>query len=121
MFSVSVETGFKASHQLRLADGSKEALHKHHWQVKVVVCRENLNRLGLVMDFNQLKASVNEAVVPLVDIRLSELDYFQANNPSAEAVAKYIYEKLEQKIPAGAKLKSVSVVEEPGCTAKFGK
>jgi len=121
LYSVSVETDFQALHQLRLADGSKEPLHLHNWRVKVTVSRENLSRMGLVVDFNRLKAAVSEVVEPVGGASLSDIDYFRTNNPSAEAVAKYIYEKLEQKIPAGAKLKSVSVVEEPGCTAKFGK
>ena len=36
-------------------------------------------------------------------------------------IAKYIYERLEKKMPEGVNLKSVTVTEEPGCSASFKK
>jgi 6-pyruvoyl-tetrahydropterin synthase len=52
---------------------------------------------------------------------LEKLDFFQRNNPSAENVARHIYEKLQAKLPAHLELRQITVVEEPGCTAKFAK
>jgi len=52
---------------------------------------------------------------------LDSIDYFQRNNSSAENVTKYIYEELETKLPKGIKLNHVKVIEEPGCSAKYGK
>ena len=121
MFTVSVETHFWASHQLTLADGSKEPLHRHNWAVTADVSSDKLNSMGLVMDFCRLKAMVDKTIAEFDNIPLDRIDYFRQNNPSAENVAKYIYEKLRTKLPRGVKLENISVVEEPGCSAKFGK
>ena len=119
MFTISVETSFSASHQLALPDGSKESAHHHNWLVTAEVGSDKLNSMGVVMDFRQLKAMADDIVAEFENKSFDKLDYFQRNNPSAENVAKYIYEKLEPKLPKGIELRSVKVEEEPGCSAKF--
>jgi 6-pyruvoyltetrahydropterin/6-carboxytetrahydropterin synthase len=121
MFSVSIETGFQASHQLTLSDGSKESLHHHNWIVIAEVGRDRLDDMGLVMDFCRLKKVVDKIVAEFDNVSLDDIDYFQRNNSSAENVAKYIFDKLEPKLPGEVELRSIKVVEEPGCSAKFSK
>jgi 6-pyruvoyltetrahydropterin/6-carboxytetrahydropterin synthase len=121
MFTIRVETHFRASHQLVLPDGSKEPLHKHDWEVTTKVCSDKLDSVGFVMDFRRLRATVDEITEGFGDGRFDSIDYFQRHNPSAENVAKYIYDKLEPRLPKGVKLRSIRVVEEPGCSAKFSK
>lgn len=121
MFNICVESNFEASHQLVLQDGSKEALHRHDWQVSVEVSGEQLNSIGLVMDFHRLKELVEAIVAGFDGVRLEDTKPFQQNNSSAENVSKYIYEMLEPKLPGGVRLEGVKVVEEPGCWAKFVK
>ena len=121
MFTVSVETHFWASHQLTLPDRSKERLHHHNWTVTVGVGSGELDSMGLIMDFRRLKAMVDSIVADFDNIQLEKLDYFRRNSSSAENVAKYVYEKLEPKLPKGLNLSHVEVVEQPGCTAKFSR
>jgi len=122
MFTVSIETHFRASHRLTLPDGRKEPLHRHNWTVAADVSSSELNSRGLVIDFHQLKQMVDNIVAELDNnIALDKIDYFQQNNSSAETIAKYIYEKLEPKLPRAVTLNHVRVAEEPGCSAKFGK
>jgi len=121
LFSVSVETHFWASHQLTLPDGSKEPLHQHNWVVTVDVNSSELNSMGLIMDFRRLKTMVDNIVTDFDNIQLEKLDYFQQNNSSAEAVARYIYEKLEPRLSRDLKLNYIRVAEQPGCSAKFSK
>ena len=121
MFTVSVETHFWASHQLTRADGSKEPLHSHNWAVTAEVSSSELDNMGLVMDFRRLAGMVDNIVAGFDNIQLDKIDYFRRNSSSAETVAKYIYEKLRAKMPKGFKLDHIRVVEEPGCSAKFGK
>ncbi len=119
MFTISVETHFWASHQLSLPDGSKEPAHHHNWLVTADVSTNKLNNMGLAMDFNRLKAIVDELIAGFDNTAIENTDYFRQNNSSAENVAKYIYEKLQPILPKGLKLQSVTVVEEPGCSARF--
>ena len=121
MFTISVETHFVASHQLTLPDGSKEPLHHHNWAVTAKVSSDKLYNTGLVMDFGRLRATVEETTAGLDNVGLDSIDYFKRNNPSAENVAKYIFDKLEPKLPGGVELRSIKVIEEPGCSAKFSK
>lgn len=121
MFTVSVEMSFRASHQLTLPDGSKEPVHWHNWSVTADVAGKKLDNMGVVMDFHRLKAALGGIIADLDNLPLNEIAYFQRNNPSAENVARYIYEKLAGKLPAGVELQSIKVGEEAGCWAKFGK
>ena len=119
MFTISVERHFRASHQLTLPDGSKEPVHQHDWVVTASLSSERLNNMGVVMDFRVLQAMIDRTVAGFDNTALESNSYFQQNNPSAENVAKYIYEKLLIELPEGVKLQNIRVVEEPGCSAKF--
>ena len=121
MYSVIIETNFRAPHQLRLPDGSKEPLHDHDWKIAVSVTSKKLNKTGLVIDFHCLKGFLDSAVSDIDGQQLEKIEFFQKNNSSAENVAKYIYEKLETMLPKSVKLEDVTVTEETGCLAKFEK
>ncbi|HUU18337.1 MAG TPA: 6-carboxytetrahydropterin synthase [Sedimentisphaerales bacterium] len=121
MFTISVETSFWASHQLVLPDGSKEPVHHHNWLVTAGLSSDKLNSMAVVMDFQELKAMVNDIVAEFDNVALNEISYFRQNNPSAENVARYIYEKLRAKLPEGVKLQNIRVVEELGCAANFSE
>jgi 6-pyruvoyltetrahydropterin/6-carboxytetrahydropterin synthase len=75
--------------------------------------------MGVVMDFKALKAMIDKTVADFDNTALESIGYFQRNNPSAENVAKYIYEKLRIELPEGVKLRDIRVAEELGCSAKF--
>ena len=121
MFTISVETHFWASHQLVLSDGSKEPVHYHNWLVTADVGSERLNDMAVVMDFHELKEMVDNIAAEFDNKALNEAGCFQQNAPSAENVAKYIYDKLRTRLPQGVKLRNIKVVEQTGCSAKFGE
>jgi 6-pyruvoyltetrahydropterin/6-carboxytetrahydropterin synthase len=106
---------------LTLSDGSEEPVHHHNWIVTADVSSGELDRMGLVVDFRRLREMVDNIVADFDNIRLEKLDFFRQNNSSAEAVARYIYEKLEPKLTGGLNLNHITVVEQPGCSAKFTK
>ena len=119
VFSISVEMSFQASHQLALPDGSKEPTHTHNWSVTAQVAAKELDDMGVVMDFHELRAQLAAIIAPFENTQLDALDYFGQNNPSAENVAKYIYEKIGVKLPQHVNIKSVKVGEEQGCRAEY--
>jgi len=121
MFTVSIETRFRASHTVGLPDGSQEPLHKHDWAVVAEVGSERLNETGMVMDFARLRSVLSDAVAKLDNVSLGELDYFQTRSQSAENVAMYMYETIEPKLPDDVRLESVRVSEQVGCWAKYRK
>ncbi|UCF42410.1 MAG: 6-carboxytetrahydropterin synthase [Planctomycetota bacterium] len=121
LFTVSVETHFWASHELALPDGSREPPHQHNWAVTAEVSGNELNRMGLVMDFQRLRTMLDSIAGELDNTTIEKIDYFQKNCSSAENLARYIYERLEPKLPKGVKLEVVRVGEERGCSAKFSQ
>jgi 6-pyruvoyltetrahydropterin/6-carboxytetrahydropterin synthase len=121
LFAVSVETRFRASHQLTLPDGSKEPLHAHDWTVIADISSEKLNSMGLVADFRRLKADLDHVLADLDNSMLEKIAYFQQTNSSAENVAKYIYEKLLPALPKNVRLDAIRVAEQPGYSAKFAR
>jgi 6-pyruvoyltetrahydropterin/6-carboxytetrahydropterin synthase len=121
MFKISVQRQFHARHQLTLPDGSAEPFHEHNWLVTAELSRAKLNQAGFVMDFEHLNELLQKITAEFEDKLLNELDYFRQNNPSAENVAKYIYDSLTPILPAGVKLEHISVEEQPGFIAKYSK
>jgi 6-pyruvoyltetrahydropterin/6-carboxytetrahydropterin synthase len=75
--------------------------------------------MGIVMNFRKLQAMIDKIVAAFDNKALESVSFFKKNNPSAENVAIYIYEKLRIVLPDGVKLRSIRVVEEPGCSAMF--
>ena len=121
MFTIRVETHFQASHHLSLPDGSREPAHDHDWRVSAEVSSGQLNPMGIVMNFETLKAMLDAIVCDFDHAALDTISYFRQNNSSAENVAKYIYERLRVQLPEGVWLRRIRVVEEPGCSAEFSR
>ena len=119
MFEISVETHFSASHKLTLPNGAIEPSHLHNWLVTASLSSESLNNIGFVMNFHKFRELLENITSQLNNKALNDIEYFRQNNPSAENVAKYIYDKLEPQLPETVKLAGIRVTEEPGCTAKF--
>lgn len=119
MFIVNVQTEFRASHKTPATGRAGQAEHGHNWFVTAEVSSEKLNEKGFVIDFERLRTSMEEITAELEDRCLDTLDYFRQNSSSAECIAKFVYDKLEAKLSGEVWLDSITVVEKPGCTAKF--
>jgi 6-pyruvoyltetrahydropterin/6-carboxytetrahydropterin synthase len=121
VFTVGIETQFKAWHSIPLPDGTKEPEHEHFWAVEVEVCGESPVEGGVVINFAQLKSRLINVTSTLADSVLNEMDYFASKCPSAENVAQYIFDRLESTLPANVRLKGIKVSEQVGCWAIYSK
>ena len=121
MFTVTIETQFKASHSVALPNGSREPQHDHFWAVTAEVSADKLDDKGMVIDFAQVNARLNGITSQLSGAVLNDVDYFRENGSTAEKVALYIFEKLEPNLPGSVRLQSVTVSEQVGCSAKYAK
>ena len=119
MFVITIETGFKAYHQLTMASGEKEDLHDHNWLVRSAVSADALDESGLAIDFLDLKAKIEAITTPFEGANLENLACFKEQNASAELVAKYIYDELEPLLSSGVMLEYIEVMEAAGCWAKY--
>ena len=119
MYEICVECEFRAWHALRLNGGSIEQSHEHDWSVSVCVVSEELNEIGLVIDFHELGRIVEGVIVQLEGTTLNELAMFADTNPSAERVAKYVYREVAARLPQQVNMGRVTVTEAPGCSASY--
>ena len=119
MYTITVQTSFKALHHLPLPDGTREPLHEHNWLVKTAVSADRLDKMGLALDFNKLKALLDSIIEPLQSRTLEHLPDFANTPASAELVAKYIFDRLAPAVSSGKKLEYVEVMEAQDCWAKY--
>jgi 6-pyruvoyltetrahydropterin/6-carboxytetrahydropterin synthase len=116
-FDITTTRSFSAAHQLRLYDGSLEPLHGHNWTVRVTVTADELDGIGVVLDFHELERLVDRVLAPLHNRHLNELDPFVTANPSAENVAWHIARSVQ--LPSAVRLHSVQVWETPENSAVY--
>jgi len=98
MYHARVEEEFSAAHFLSHYNGKCEKLHGHNYRVRLWACGEKLNEGGMLVDFSLLKKMLREVLTVLDHSNLNELEVFN-NDPSAERIAKYIFEEIQKKLP----------------------
>ena len=120
MYKVESEIEFEASHYLLLAGGQREETHSHPWRVRASVEADGLDESGLVMDFHHLQRLLAEIVAPMSMAGvINEMSEFSNDNPSAERIARYIYEQLAGRLAGNVRLAEVLVWEGIGCRAGY--
>jgi 6-pyruvoyltetrahydropterin/6-carboxytetrahydropterin synthase len=122
MYEISVEETFAAAHNLRGYKGKCEELHGHNYKVRVTLAGNELDATGLLCDFVHVKQAI-QAVIRLLDHKyLNELPPFDTVNPSAENIARYIYDETTKQLPPpsnGAGIASIQVWETDAASATY--
>jgi len=118
MYQVKVEGNFSSAHSLRGYKGKCEALHGHNWKVEVEARSDDLDAVGMVVDFKVMKQKLHAALETLDHTHLNRIPYFKKINPTSEHIAKYLFVKLEKSIPL---LFAVRVWESENSSATYSK
>ena len=122
MFQVNVEETFSSGHALRGYKGKCESVHGHNYRVQVTLQGPELDNIGLLVDFTELKRVLRGIISGLDHQFLNDLDAFKTVNPSAENLAKYFYDETHRQLtnlPAGAGISEVTVWETDTSSAQF--
>lgn len=98
VFEIYIKTHFAASHTLRGYAGNCAHLHGHNWHIELFVRCRRLDDLGIGVDFRVLKEKVNDILEDLDHRHLNDLPMFAQENPTSEAVARYLYRRLSEKL-----------------------
>jgi len=98
MYEVTIIKSFSAAHLLADIGGKCEELHGHNFKVELTVAAGKLDSNGLLIDFRFLKKRLGEILEEIDHKYLNDLTCFDGMNPSAENIAKYLCEEMEQKI-----------------------
>ncbi|MHB1846640.1 MAG: 6-pyruvoyl trahydropterin synthase family protein [Deltaproteobacteria bacterium] len=100
-YYVSKELRFSGAHAIRLRGGKCERRHGHDWRLRVTVGAAELDELGLVLDFADLKTAVREVLAPFEHRDLNETPPFDRLNPTAENIARLVFEGLAARLDDG--------------------
>lgn len=122
MYEVSVDETFAAAHNLRNYKGKCEDLHGHNYKVRVTLAGPELDATGLLYDFVHLKQVIQGVIRSLDHKYLNELKPFDVLNPSAENIARHIYEQTALQMRAtanGAAISSITVWESDVTAATY--
>ncbi len=119
MYEITVKRTFSAAHTLMIG-GKNETLHGHNFTVEVTLSSERLDDEGLVVDFRVLKGWTDEILEELDHTFLNELSFLKDINPTSENIARFIYEKISEKIIAQSyMLQKVAVWESESAKAVY--
>jgi 6-pyruvoyltetrahydropterin/6-carboxytetrahydropterin synthase len=119
MFTAKVMEGFSAAHSLRGYQGDCERLHGHNYRVEVVVESAELDAMGIVMDFRDLKQALKKVLGGMDHQYLNEIDPFTTLNPSAENIARHIHQAIADAVKAPVRLREVTVWENDSCCVTY--
>lgn len=131
MFRVTREISFCYGHRLLNYDGKCKHLHGHNGRAVIVIESEELDELGMVMDFSKIKRVVNTWIDETLDHRMilhradPALPILQSMgepvhvvdvNPTAENIAKLIFDFTHAQ---GFPVVEVRLWETDSCYATY--
>jgi 6-pyruvoyltetrahydropterin/6-carboxytetrahydropterin synthase len=121
MFEVTIEETFAAGHALRNYRGKCENVHGHNYRCQVTVEGAELDSVGLLVDFVELKRVVHGVLDRLDHTWLNDFPPFDVLNPSAENIAKYIYDEVFEglKAKSGIRVGSIRLWETDTSLATY--
>jgi 6-pyruvoyltetrahydropterin/6-carboxytetrahydropterin synthase len=120
MFEVTIIKSFSAAHLLNEIGGKCEELHGHNFKVEITAAAEELNTNGLLIDFRFLKKILGDILEDIDHKHLNSLTSFAGINPSAENIARYIFEKMEGKVKAaGVNMVRVKIWESENAAVTY--
>ena len=108
MFKLVVKKEFSSAHilhghpgdckRMHGHPGDCKRMHGHNWTVEAKVEGDNINKIGMVIDFKDIKKNLADIVSKLDHRFLNEIEPFTEDNPTAENISKYIYKELSKNI-----------------------
>jgi len=106
---VAREFAFDAAHHLPRHPGRCRNLHGHTYRLQVW-CEGDVDpESGMVVDFADIKAAVNERVLSVLDHTLLNETI---ENPTAEEIVRWCWERLQG---AGLPIRELRLYETPTC------
>ncbi len=118
---IMIQMDFSSAHALRGYHGKCENTHGHNYKVEVYVRGKELNDIGLLIDFKDLKAATKETVDYLDHKNINELPPFDKElNPSAEELAGFFFHEVGRQVNnERVEVYKVRIWETDTCAATY--
>jgi 6-pyruvoyltetrahydropterin/6-carboxytetrahydropterin synthase len=119
MYTIFKDYTFAAGHFIRGHTGCCENLHGHNYRVRVHVSAEELDALGMVIDFADLKAVMEEVVGPFDHRVINDIPPFTELNTTAELLSEHFFCEVSRRLPERVRVRRVEVWENERSCAVF--
>lgn len=122
MFTVMVEARFEAAHFLRSYRGGAEPLHGHSYRVVAELQNREaeLDRDAIAVDFVATTRALEKVAGQLDYKCINDLPPFDRLSPTAENIARWIFDELAAAIASeGALVRAVTVWEGPSNAVRY--
>jgi 6-pyruvoyltetrahydropterin/6-carboxytetrahydropterin synthase len=121
MYYVTVIKHFSAAHHLRDYEGKCERMHGHNYKVQLQLKSPIVDRSGMVADFTVIRQVLDKLLQRFDHQDLNQVKPFDKLNPTAENIAKLVYEEMNLKFNTRkVKVSTVTVWETDSSFATYG-
>lgn len=117
-FTAIVSGEFSAAHKIPNYPGNCCNVHGHNWKVIVAIAKDNLDELGLSVDLRLVKKHLRDTLKLLDHTDLNSNPFLQNIPPTAENIAKFIFEQMADFFPA-AKMRYIDIYEGPNSAIRY--
>lgn len=121
MYTVTIRKTFSAAHTITLG-GVRETMHGHNFAVEISLESKELDQEGVVADFRDIKGHADAVLKNLDHTYLNDVNEFNNVPPTAENIARHIYDRMEEAFPPGrTRVSRVTVWESESARASYGR
>jgi 6-pyruvoyltetrahydropterin/6-carboxytetrahydropterin synthase len=121
-YTLKVVSDFASAHSLRDYPGACRRLHGHNWKVEVEATADELDSLGMAIDFKELKRITRLVTDDLDHYFLNDIPPFDSINPTAENIAAYLFRRIADLIEAPrVRLSAVTVWETERACVRYSE
>jgi len=120
MYKLRVTADFSAAHCLNGYPGDCSNLHGHNWKVTVSILCPEQDKIGLTVDFREVKKVLNKVVAEFDHKYLNDIPCFEGKNPTSEELARCFFNKLKQPYQKlGTVLSEVEIWESENSSVAY--
>ena len=120
VYEIYVKDHFSAAHVLKGYDGNCSNMHGHNWIIEAYIQCKKLNKLGIGIDFRDVKAIVKDVLSKLDHTFLNEVEEFSNMNPTSENLSRFLFTELSRRLNTDhINVSKVMVFESPGCGSSY--
>ena len=119
-YTLKILADFASAHTLRDYPGACARMHGHNWKVEVEVVAEQLDEVGMGVDFKVIKKATRDIADRLDHRYLNDLEPFSRINPTAENIAAYFHRELSAQLNSpGIRVHAVTLWETERACVRF--
>jgi 6-pyruvoyltetrahydropterin/6-carboxytetrahydropterin synthase len=98
VYTLKTVSRFSSAHVIPGHPGKCARLHGHNFRMEVEVQGHKLNEIGILIDFQDLKAATQTIIDKIDHQYLNDIPPFDKLSPTAENIAQWAYEQLKKII-----------------------